>query len=221
VSRFYECVTFDCYGTLVDWDRGIGTAIVNAAAAAGVDLGHRRVMAAYHEIEPVVQAEAYRSYREVLEESVRRVAKRFDWELTLEQAAFLPHSIGHWPPFADTHEALGRLVSAGFRLGILSNVDRDLLAQTLAHLEVEFDLIVTAEDVRSYKPAHGHFLAARRRIGEARWLHAAQSYFHDVVPARELDVAVAWINRKHEIPGGSARPDRELSTLAELADWLT
>jgi len=220
MSRLYDFVTFDCYGTLVDWDKGIGTAIVNAAAAAGVDLGRRRVMAAYHEIEPVVQAEAYRSYREVLEESARRVAKRFGWELTLEQAAFLPRSIGHWPPFADTREALDRLVAAGFRLGVLSNVDRDLLAQTSAHLEVEFDLIVTAEDVRSYKPAHGHFLAARRRIGEARWLHAAQSYFHDVVPARELELPVAWINRKREVPGGPARPDREMSTLAELADWL-
>ena len=112
------------------------------------------------------------------------------------------------------------MVSAGIRLGILSNIDDDLLAGTLRHLTVDFELTLTAQQLRSYKPAHGHFLTARERIGDARWLHAAQSYFHDVVPARELGIPVAWINRKAEEPQGQARPDRNLHDLAELADWL-
>ena len=125
-----------------------------------------------------------------------------------------------WPPFADTNAALERLAAAGYRLGILSNVDDDLLAGTRRHFTVTFDPVVTAQQVRSYKPAHGHFLTARERLGGARWLHAAQSYFHDVTPARALAIPVAWINRKREAPSGTARPDRELTTLRDLADWL-
>ena len=216
----YDVVTFDCYGTLVDWDGGIGTAIVNAAAEAGFDLDRGRVMQAYHELEPLVQAEPWRSYRDVLQETARRVGRRFDWEISDDDALFLPDSIGSWPPFADTVTALNRLTAAGCRLGILSNVDRDLLGQTLSHLDIEFDVIVTVGDVRSYKPAHGHFTQARKLVGDARWLHAAQSYFHDVVPAAELRIPVAWINRKAEAPIGAARPDREFPDLASLAEWL-
>ena len=178
-------------------------------------------MAAYHEIEPVVQAESYRSYREVLKESARRVARRFDWNPSDADAGFLPRSIGRWPPFPDAGPALRRLAAAGCRLGILSNVDRELIAETLLSFDVEFELIVTAEDVSSYKPAHAHFLAARRHIGTSRWLHVAESYYHDIVPACDLEIPVAWINRKNETPGGPQRPDRELATLTDLANWLT
>jgi FMN phosphatase YigB (HAD superfamily) len=126
-----------------------------------------------------------------------------------------------WEPFPDTNPALGRLADAGYRLGILSNIDDDLLAGTLQRLAVRFDLLVTAEQLRSYKPGHAHFDEARRRVGAQRWLHAAQSYFHDIVPACDLGVPVAWINRKAEAPTGVARPDRELRTMTDLADWLT
>jgi 2-haloalkanoic acid dehalogenase type II len=221
MNRIYDHITFDCYGTLVDWDAGISSALLRAGAQAGLSLERNDVMAAYHEIEPAVQGEAYRSYRDVLKESARRVAERFDWALCDEDAEFLPGSIGDWPPFADAAPALRRLAVAGHRLGILSNVDRDLIARTLVNFDVEFDLIVTAEDVSSYKPAHGHFLAARRSIGASRWLHAAQSYRHDIVPTSDLRIPAVWINRKKETPAGSQRPDRELTTLTELADWLT
>jgi FMN phosphatase YigB (HAD superfamily) len=115
---------------------------------------------------------------------------------------------------------LQRLASAGYRLGILSNVDDDLIAGTLEQLVVSFGLLITAQQIRSYKPAPPHFETARQRIGDARWLHAAQSWFHDVVPARTLGIPVVWINRKHEKPAGDTRPDRELATMADLADWL-
>ncbi len=100
-------------------------------------------------------------------------------------------------------------------------MDDDLLAATRRHLSAGFDLLVTAQQVGSYKPAHGHFLTARQRIGGSRWLHAAQSYFHDVAPARTLGIPVAWINRKGEAAADGGRPDREFHTLAELAEWLT
>jgi 2-haloalkanoic acid dehalogenase type II len=219
--RRYDVLTFDCYGTLIDWERGIGDAFEAAARADGVGLDRAAMLAAYHEIEPVVQAERYRSYREVLSLTARRIADRLGWALAPGRERFLPDSLPSWPPFADTNAALRRLADAGYRLAILSNVDDDLLAGTRRHLGVDFDFIVTAQQVGAYKPAPPHFETARKRVGDARWLHVAQSYFHDIVPTRRLGVPSAWINRKRERAAGSERPDVEFSTLAEAADWLT
>src|SRR5262249_21198886 len=155
--------------------------------------------------------ETYRSYREVLTETSRRLASRFGWPMPESRAGFLADSLPGWPPFPDTNRSLERLAAAGYRLGILSNVDDDLLAGTRRHFSVPFESIVTAQQVRSYKPGHAHFLTARERIGGARWLHAAQSYFHDVTPARELGIPTAWINRRRQTPSGTARPDREMT----------
>jgi 2-haloacid dehalogenase/putative hydrolase of the HAD superfamily len=219
VPRF-DVVTFDCYGTLVDWEGGIREAFLRAAGSDGVALSAQAVLAAYAEIEPLVEEEAYRSYREVLAETTVRVAARFDWKIDLERARFLPESLPTWRPFADTNRALGRL-AAGCRLGILSNVDDDLIAGTRRLLEAPFDPVITAAQVRSYKPAAGHFLAARRLFPEGtRWLHAAQSYFHDVVPCQKLGIPVAWINRKNEKPGPEGPPDWEMPDLARLAEWM-
>ena len=218
--RRYDVLTFDCYGTLIDWERGLGDAFEAAARADGIELDRSTALEAYQAIEPVVQAEAYRRYREVLALAARRVAERVGWRLGPGREQFLPDSLPSWPPFGDTNPALRRLADAGYRLAILSNVDDDLLAATRRHLAVEFDLVVTAQQVGAYKPAPAHFEAARKRIGDARWLHIAQSYFHDIVPARRLGIASAWINRKHDRPTGPERPDAEFSTLAEAADWL-
>jgi 2-haloacid dehalogenase/putative hydrolase of the HAD superfamily len=220
-DRPYDVITFDCYGTLVDWERGIGSAFEAAAEQAGVSLDRERVLVRYAEVEPRVQSETFRTYASVLHETAQRVASSFGWELSQEDSAFLPESLPDWPPFADTVASLQRLVSEGYILGILSNVDDALLAQTRRHLKTDFDLTITAQQVGSYKPAHGHFDAARQRIGDKRWLHAAQSYFHDVVPAVDLGVPVAWINRKGELPSGAQRPNFEFHNLAEFADWLT
>jgi 2-haloalkanoic acid dehalogenase type II len=149
------------------------------------------------------------------------VAARLGWTISEARAAFLPESVPGWRPFPDTNRALERLARAGYRLGVLSNVDDDLLAGTRRHLTVDFDVVVTAEQVGSYKPAPGHFLAARGRIGDRPWLHAAQSYVHDVRPAKDLGIAVAWVNRKREAAPAAPRPDREFTRLDELADWLT
>lgn len=142
------------------------------------------------------------------------------WRIDATRARFLARSLPDWPVFPDTVPALRRLVAAGYRLGILSNIDDDLLSGTLEQLPVEFSLLVTAERVRSYKPAAGHFAAAAEALGDARWLHAAQSCFHDVAPARERGIPVVWINRKAEAPGGDAHPDYEFKDLAALADFM-
>lgn len=221
--RRWDVVTFDCYGTLIDWDRGIAAAYRAALSADGVSLDLDHVLAAYHELEPVVQAETFRSYRDVLTETSRRVAARLGWALPETRARFLPQSLPGWTPFADTNAALERLGRAGCRLGILSNVDDDLLAGTRRHFAVAFDpaLVITAQQVHAYKPAAAHFEAARARLGGQRWLHAAQSYFHDIVPARNLGIPVAWINRTGEAPPQPSGAIAEFRTLEEFADWMT
>jgi 2-haloalkanoic acid dehalogenase type II len=220
MTRRYDIVTFDCYGTLVDWEDGISSAFVREAAEDGIVLDRARVLGAYHELEPEIESSEYRTYREVLATTAVRVAQRLGWSLTVERAQFLAESLPRWEPFPDTNPSLQGLVARGHRLGILSNVDDDLLAQTRRHLSVPFDVLVTAQQVRSYKPAHGHFEEARRRIGGARWLHAAQSFFHDVVPARALGIPVAWINRKGESASAGIAPELELRDLTGLADAL-
>ena len=219
-ERPYDVVTFDCYGTLIDWERGIREAFAATAAAIRHPVDCDGALALYIEIEATVEAEAYRSYRAVLTETGRRIARRLGWPLPESRAGLLAESLTYWRPFQDTNPALRRLSDAGYRLGILSNVDDDLLAWTRRHLAAFFDIVVTAQQVGSYKPAPGHFAAARELIGGSRWLHAAQSYYHDVVPARALRIPVAWINRKGETARDGGTPDREFRTLTELADWL-
>jgi len=220
MDRNHDIVTFDCYGTLIDWESGIADAFLRAARADGIELRRNEVLRAYSAIEPVVEQERYRRYRDVLTEAAARVAHSLGWPLAYERATFLISSIASWQPFPDTNAALQRLRDAGYQLGILSNVDDDLLAATRKHFTVGFDLIVTAEQVKSYKPAPGHFLAARESIGNRRWLHAAQSNFHDIVPVNSMGVPTAWVNRHGEaaLPGGT--PTYEVRDLRELAALL-
>lgn len=219
----FDVVTFDCYGTLIDWERGIAEAFTAEARRAGREAGREAVIAAYHEVEPRVEASAFRPYREVLAESARLVAERLGWSMDESSTRAFAATLPDWPLFPDTGPALDRLARGGFHLGILSNVDDDLLAATLRHLPRVFDpeLIVTAQAVGSYKPAVGHFLEAQARIGGRRWLHAAQSHFHDVTPAIALGVPVAWINRKGEpLPAGGAKPTLETADLDGLGRAL-
>ena len=221
MDRKFDIITFDCYGTLIDWENGIADAFLRAAREDGIDLRREEILSAYELIEPVVEREYYRLYRDVLTEAAARVAHALGWRLDYERGTFLVTSVSGWLPYDDTNAALERLHAAGYRLGILSNVDDDLLAATRRHFTVEFDLVITAERVHSYKPAPGHFQTARDRIGDARWLHAAQSNFHDIVPANALAVPTAWVNRRGDspIPGGTPT-FAEVRDLAQLAALL-
>ena len=220
MRRPYDILTFDCYGTLIDWESGIAKWFEEAAAADGVAVAPSAAVAAYSEIEPDVEARAYRSYREVMAATALRVAKRLDWSLAPDRARSLADSLPSWLPFPDTNPGLERLAAAGYKLGILSNVDDDLLAATLSHLTASFELLVTAQQVRSYKPSPRHFGTARERIGKKRWLHVAQSQFHDIAPAYLLRIPTAWINRKGQAALPQSIPDMEVKTLGGLADRL-
>jgi 2-haloacid dehalogenase/putative hydrolase of the HAD superfamily len=218
--RPFDVVTFDCYGTLIDWEAGMIEAFQAAAAADGRRFEPADVLRVLFETRAGAAAGPYQRYREILTDAAMRAGAALGWPISRERAAFFAESLPRWRPFPDTNDALKRLGAAGYELGILSNVDDDLLAGTRRHLGVSFSWLVTAESIRSYKPAPGHFTTARERIGGRRWLHAAQSYFHDVAPAVSHGIPVAWINRKGEPPAGDARPAREFRSLTELADWL-
>ena len=201
MSRDYDFVTFDCYGTLVDWEGGINAAFSEIAASEKLQFSRNEILAAHAEIEPLVEAERFRSYREVLIETAQRMAQKFGFEIDVETAAMLPESLPGWALFSDTNPALRRLRAAGYSLGILSNVDDDLLHKTMRRLDAGFELRVTAQQVRSYKPAAAHFEQAAEAIGDRRWLHVAQSWFHDIVPATQRGLPSIWINRHREPPG--------------------
>ena len=218
MNREYDIVTFDCYGTLIDWESGISDAFLRAAREDGVELRRDDVLRTYALVEPVVERERYRLYRDVLTEAATRVAHALGWPLAYERATFLISSIASWQPFPDTNPALERLRAAGYHLGILSNVDDDLLSATRRHFTVDFDLIVTAQQVQSYKPGPAHFLAAKMKIGKQRWLHAAQSNFHDIAPTNVLGIPNAWVNRRNET--GGVKPTYEVRDMAGLAELL-
>ena len=210
--------TFDCYGTLVDWNGGIGGQLERLFGVESAP----RLLARYHELEPAVQAEAYRSYREVLTETLVRLAAEQGLAVPEGEEAALARSLPHWPSFPEVPAALEELRARGWRLAILSNTDRDLIAASERQLRVPFDVVVVAQDIGSYKPSHGHWHAFRERVAVApeRHVHVAASLFHDIVPATELGLTSVWINRLGERAGPGAAPTRELPDLRDLADTL-
>lgn len=216
-------ITFDCYGTLVDWETGLKAALSELFGAEALGDRATEVFDAYVEAEAAVEAEAYRPYREVLAEAARRVGRRFGLTPRESPDPFMADHLRGWQPFADTNAALRRL-KARFRLGILSNIDRDLLDGTMKHLGVAFDFAVTAEDVRAYKPAHLHFLRfLNAHEGREGGLHAAQSIFHDGVPCGQLEIPFVWINRRGApapTERDEARPIAVFPDLASFADEI-
>ena len=219
-----EIITFDCYGTLIDWNAGITGAFREEARRLGIEgVSDREILAAYHAAEPRVQAREYRPYREVLTLLEVEIAALLGWPPPSESSGYLAESLPSWPAFADTNAALERLVSSGYRLGILSNIDDDLLSGTRKHFTVPFDLLVTAEQVQSYKPSPAHFKRALEAVGGRTegLLHIAQSYFHDIRPAAGMGISTVWVNRLgEEVPAGGPQPLTEVGDMSEAADWV-
>ncbi|HEV2117423.1 MAG TPA: haloacid dehalogenase type II [Terriglobales bacterium] len=220
-SRF-RAFTFDCYGTLIDWETGLLGALRPVLRAHGSQFRDEQILALYAELEPAAQS-PYRRYREVLEEVVRGFGKRLGFQVSETEARSLPDSFKDWRPFPDTVAALKKLQTR-FRLAIISNTDDDLFAGTAPHLQVKFDEVITAEQAQAYKPSHAPFHLALKRLGlpNEQVLHAGQSVYHDVVPARSLGLATVLVRRRGS---GATRlvadkPDLEvpdLQTLAALA----
>jgi 2-haloalkanoic acid dehalogenase type II len=209
----FDVITFDCYGTLIDWESGIREAFRGAGFTDG-----ETVLEQYAKVEPAVQRQGYRRYREILGDVAGAVARALG--RPAGDTTFLAESLPDWKPFPETNRALERLQATGLTLGILSNIDDDLLAATRRHFTVDFEIIVTAQQVSSYKPGRAHFDAARKLVGDRRWLHAAQSNFHDIVPANSLGVATAWINRHGQKPLPGGQPSMEFRDLDGLAARL-
>jgi 2-haloalkanoic acid dehalogenase type II len=220
----FEFVTFDCYGTLIDWETGIRRAFKNAFEGTGMSQTQEaELFELYQEEEKRVEGQMpYRPYRQVLALAASASARKLGKTIPEKLASLLAEQLPSWAPFPDTNPALERLATE-YTLGILSNVDDDLLAGTLKHFTVPFDLVVTAERVRSYKPGTEHFEEARGIIGADRgWLHVAASLYHDVEPALGLGIKTVWVNRTNSPEGRrlKGRIVREVRNLAQLADWL-
>jgi 2-haloacid dehalogenase len=208
--------TFDCYGTLIDWNAGIGGVLERLY---GVEQA-QTLLDRYHELEPEIQAEEYRSYAEVLTLTLERLAGEVGYGLPEGESGILARSLPDWPPFPEVPDALEELRRRGWRLAILSNSDRELIAASQRTLGVPFDIVVVAEDVRSYKPAHGHWKRFFELTTAERdhHVHVAASLYHDIAPARELGLQTVWINRLGE--QAEPEPDRELPDLAALPGAL-
>lgn len=222
-SRF-STISFDCYGTLIDWESGLLPNLRSILAAHGHQLADAALLELYGQFESEAQAGAYQSYRAVLESVVQKFGQRCGFEPTATERSVLHESIPSWLPFPDTVEALQRL-QRRFRLAVISNIDDDLFAATRKHLGVEFAAVITAQQARSYKPSINNFQIAIQRLGLSpdKLLHAAQSIFHDVIPAQSLGLSTVWVNRKSARPGvgavrqASAKPDLEVPDMASLA----
>lgn len=220
----FSVITFDCYGTLIDWESGIFSALRPILAAHGKQIDDARLLELYAELEAHAEQGEYRAYREVLQSVVRGFGRRLGFQPAEAETSSLPDSIANWRPFADTVDALRKLASR-FRLVILSNIDDALFATTAPKLGVTFDHVITAQQARCYKPCQEMFRLAQERIGvgKDRWLHAGQSLYHDVVPAKSLGISTVWVNRVSPRPGAGAAkaasgvPDLEVSSLASLA----
>jgi 2-haloacid dehalogenase len=216
VSEQARWATFDCYGTLVDWNGG-----VRAELERLVDGDGARLLQRYHEHEPRIQAERpAESYREVMALTLERVAADEGEQLPEGERDALGRSLPGWPVFPEVPDSLREVRERGWRLAILSNTDRDFIDASMEAIGVQFELAIAASEIGSYKPAHGHWEAFFERTGadRASHVHVAASLFHDIAPARELGLACVWINRLGEDP--DPEPDAELPDLARLAQVL-
>jgi 2-haloacid dehalogenase len=202
--------TFDCYGTLIDWNGGIRRELARVFGDERAD----ELLARYHEFEPQLEADGTRSYREVLTEAMRELDAP-----TAEHDA-LARSLPSWEPFPEVPAALTEARARGWKLGILSNTDRDFIDASMQTLGVPFELAIVASEIGSYKPGHRHWKAFFEQTGAPRESHAhvAASLFHDIAPANELGLRSVWINRLHERPG--PQPTRELTDLRPLPETL-
>ena len=221
-------ITFDCYGTLIDWENGMLAALRPLFSRDGRKTPDAQILELYGEIEAELESGPYLPYREILSRTAQEIGRRLKIEVSVDEGRGFASSLTRWKPFIDTVAALQSMAKR-FRLGIISNVDDDLFAETRKKLApVEFDFVVTAQQMQSYKPSHRNFEEAIRRSGLSKdqMLHAGQSLYHDVAPANALGMQNVWVNRPSIRPGagaarpGTAMPDYEVHTLAELSALL-
>jgi 2-haloacid dehalogenase len=223
----FKVLTFDCYGTMIDWETGIFSALRPILAAHNKPTVDSALLQLYSELEASAEQGEFLRYRDVLQSVVRGFGERLGFSPSAAEVRSLPDSLANWRPFPDTVEALHKLKSR-YQLAVISNIDDDLFAATAPKLGVAFSHVITAQQAGCYKPCMKIFELAEERTGVSReqWLHVGQSIYHDVIPAQSLGIATVWVNRPSPRPGAGAakaaagKPDLEvpnLKTLAELA----
>ncbi|HEX2702309.1 MAG TPA: HAD-IA family hydrolase [Solirubrobacteraceae bacterium] len=214
-------VTFDVYGTLIDWEKGIWEAFEAEANRDGFTIERKEVIPLFMQIEREIESGSYELYAEVLRRTVVEIAKSLGWPLEPSRSGFLPDSVQRWEPFRETRAQLDKIAKK-YNVGLISNIDDKLLGQTRRHLQIDFDIVVTAQQVRSYKPDAAHFTECARRIGGKKgWVHVASSYYHDVEPCVKAKIPVIWVNRhKETLEAGQRKPTAEVANLREAAKLL-
>ncbi|MBF2046286.1 MAG: haloacid dehalogenase type II [Leptolyngbya sp. IPPAS B-1204] len=219
----YEALTFDCYGTLVDWETGMLGALKPLLSQHGVELDDDAILDLFAEFEAELEQGEYKPYRHVLEQVVQKFGERFGFSPSEAEKSALPDSIKQWLPFSDTVDAL-KTLKQKYKLVILSNVDDDLFADTAKHLQVPFDQVITAQQVQSYKPSLYNFKTMMQRLGlpSEKILHVGASIYHDVIPASSLGLSTVFVDRRKDGSSGAAKaaegkPDLQVPDLATLA----
>ena len=224
----FKVLTFDCYGTMIDWETGIFSALRPILAAHKKSIADSALLQMYSELEASAEQGEFLRYRDVLQSVVRGFGEHLEFVPTDAEVRSLPDSLANWPPFPDTVEALRKLKSR-YQLAVISNVDDDLFAATAPKLGVAFNHVITAQQAGCYKPCMKIFKLAEERMGVTRdqWLHIGQSIYHDVIPAQSLGIATVWVNRPSPRPGAGAakaaagKPDVEVPNLKTLAELVT
>jgi len=219
----FEILTFDCYGTLIDWENGILAALKQLLAAREKNLSENQILELFAELESEAERGEYIPYREVLKQVVVKIGEKLNFSPTETELNSLANSLKNWQPFPDTVEGL-KALKQKYKLGIISNIDEDLFADSAKHLQIEFDYVITAEKAKSYKPSVNNFEVALQEIGveKDKILHVAQSIYHDIVPAKSLGLSTVWVNRRQGKEGfgatlpASATPDLEVPDLKSL-----
>lgn len=216
-------ITFDCYGTLIDWEGGIKTAVKKLADKNSFSFNLDGISDKYIKVELEVEAEQYRKYHEILQLSAKKLFKQEGFDILNEDALVFADSIYNWQPFPETHDVLAQLKQKGYKLIILSNIDNEIVKKSIELMGIDFDGVVTAEEVGSYKPAHGHWEEMLKRFNAKKEevLHVAASYIHDIIPAKEQGFNAIWINRNSEKSTREIKPDLEFKDLRPLPENLS
>ncbi len=213
-------MSFDCYGTLIDWEEGIWNTINKILARRGINKRRESILSLYAQIESRAERE-YKPYKEILKEVMGEIGRVLGIELEEEEKYALVKSIPYWPAFSDSKDALMR-IKEDFRIAIISNVDNDIIEETIKNLGVDFDFIITAEMAKAYKPDLRVFKYAEdiMQVDKSNWFHTAQSIYHDIIPAKKLGVKTVWIKRRGfgATPPANAKSDFNFLSLEDLAN---
>ena len=215
-------MTADCYGTLIDWETGVYEAFQKEADREGFTIDREVLIPRFIEVQHEIQSGSYELYAEVLRRTAVKVAAELGWSLESSRAQFLPDSVPRWLPFRESNAQLERLAKK-YELGVLSNIDDKLLGATRRHFRTDFDLVVTAQQVRSYKPDPAHFKECARRIDKRKknWVHLASGYETDVDPCLKQKIPVIWVNRHGAaLEPGQKKPTAEVKTFRDAAKLL-